>query len=135
MASVVDESLFSLKSGDEINGVLEALLSRPHDEGLMDAAKASGKMLFADLAPVARRGKIDDMMTKIKDAIDSESQNHAALQKEEQNCDNPTTKAKIAFLVGKSEERLQALTVLMLHCCAGLQDTRDGEKSDISNNS
>lgn len=68
-------------------------------------------------------------MSKIKHEIDAESQNHAALQREEQNSDNTTTKAKIAFLVGKSEERLQALTVLMLHCCAGLQDTREGEEA------
>ncbi|CAH1402067.1 unnamed protein product [Nezara viridula] len=128
-ASVVEENLFSLRSGEQINDVLEALLSRPHDEGLMDAAKASGKMLFADFPPNVRKGKIDEMMSKIKHEIDAESQNHAALQREEQNSENATTKAKIAFLVGKSEERLQALTVLMLHCCAGLQDTREGEEA------
>lgn len=64
-------------------------------------------------------------MSKLKDAIDAESHNHQALQREEQSLENPAAKAKVAFLVGKSEERLQALAVLMLHCCAGLQDHQE----------
>ncbi|CAB0012351.1 unnamed protein product, partial [Nesidiocoris tenuis] len=62
---------------------------------------------------------------KLKDEIDAESLNHHALQKEEQAAENADAKAKVAFLAGKSEERLQALAVLMLHCCAGLQDYQE----------
>ncbi|XP_073969066.1 PDZ domain containing 8 isoform X2 [Rhodnius prolixus] len=125
--SLVEEGLFCLStsSGEEINQALEVLLSRPHDEGVMDIAKASGKMLFADLPSDLRKVKIDEMMSKLKDAIDAESHNHQALQREEQSLENPAAKAKVAFLVGKSEERLQALAVLMLHCCAGLQDHQE----------
>jgi len=126
--SLVESGLFSISdsSGDEINQALEQLLLRPHDEGVMDAAKASGKLLFADLPPDVRKTRIDDMMNKLKDAIDAESHNHQALVKEEQAGErDPATRAKLAFLAGKSEERLQALTVLMLHCCAGLQDSQE----------
>lgn len=57
-------TLFSLndEGGDEISFALEQLLSRPHDEGLMDIAKATGRQLFADLAPEARKQRIDSVV-------------------------------------------------------------------------
>lgn len=64
-------------------------------------------------------------MAKLKIAMDAESHNHMRLVKEEQSMNDASLKAKTAFLIGKSEEKLQALTVLMLHCCAGLQDSQD----------
>lgn len=35
--------------------------------------------------------------------------------------ENPHDEARKAFLVGQSEERVQALSILMLHLCTGLQ--------------
>ncbi|XP_022196528.2 PDZ domain-containing protein 8 isoform X2 [Nilaparvata lugens] len=112
---------------DEIGAALEALLSRPHhdDELSLDEAKASGRQLFADLPPDARKQRIDAVMTKLKVAIDAESHVHKKLAQEEQGGCDSSAKARNAFLVGKSEEKLQAMTVLMLHLCAGLQDAQD----------
>lgn len=62
-------------------------------------------------------------MAKLKVAIDEESQAHIRLSREEQASVGPEAKARSAFLLGKCEERLHGLSVLMLHCCAGLQDT------------
>lgn len=64
-------------------------------------------------------------ITKLKSAIDEETQNHVKLVREEQSFENAEAKAKAAFQLGKSEEKLHALTILMLHCCAGLQDSHD----------
>lgn len=58
--------LFSLISddGDEISAALKHLLSRLHDEELiMDEAKATGRQLYADLAPEARKQRIDDVVS------------------------------------------------------------------------
>ncbi|XP_054272610.1 PDZ domain-containing protein 8 [Macrosteles quadrilineatus] len=120
-------TLFTLEGedGDEITTALAQLLARPQDEELMDQAKATGRQLFADMAPEARKKKIDIVMAKLKAMIDDESQNHLRLTKEEQSSSTTEAKAKAAFLLGKSEEKLHALTVLMLHCCAGLQDSHD----------
>ncbi|XP_075226255.1 PDZ domain containing 8 isoform X2 [Lycorma delicatula] len=134
--SVVDKNtslvgggtLFTLNDGDdeEISVALEQLLSRPQDEELnLDVAKASGRQLFADLPPDLRKQRIDAVMTKLKAAIDAESHVHMKLVKEEQGSLDTSIKARTAFLIGKSEEKLQAMTVLMLHCCAGLQDAQD----------
>lgn len=35
--------------------------------------------------------------------------------------ENPHDLARKAFLIGQSEERVQALSVIMLHLCTGLQ--------------
>lgn len=58
-------------------------------------------------------------MDRLKDAMDLENRNHQSLLKDDQNDE------AIAESVTKSEERLQALTILMLHCCAGLQDSQE----------
>ncbi|KAG8318086.1 PDZ domain-containing protein 8 [Homalodisca vitripennis] len=119
--------LFSLDSeeGDEVSVALKQLLSRPQDEELMDQAKATGRQLFADLAPEARKQRIDAVMAKLKSAMDEESETHMRLSREEQASTSSEARARAAFLLGKSEEKLHALTVLMLHCCAGLQDSHD----------
>lgn len=64
--SLAEEALFTLSASndDDISQALEMLLSRPHDEQVMDAAKASGKMLFADFPPDARKRKIDAMVRR-----------------------------------------------------------------------
>uniref|UniRef100_A0A1B6DL70 Phorbol-ester/DAG-type domain-containing protein n=1 Tax=Clastoptera arizonana TaxID=38151 RepID=A0A1B6DL70_9HEMI len=125
--SLIEGSLFTLQDegGDEVSTALEQLLSRPYDEELMDVAKSTGRQLFSDLAPTARKQRIDEVMSKLKIVMDAESHNHIKLVKEEQTTCDPALKAKTAFLIGKSEEKMQALTVLMLHCCAGLQDSQD----------
>lgn len=131
-------TLFALNddgSGDEISFALEQLLSRSQDEELsLDEAKASGRQLFADLPPDLRKQRIDAVMTKLKVAIDAESHVHMKLAKEEQAGNDSSAKARNAFLVGKSEEKLQAMTVLMLHLCAGLQDAQDCTVPDESTN-
>jgi hypothetical protein len=50
------------------------------------------------------------------------------LARKEQESRDPTEHTRIAFLIGKSDEKVQALTVLMLHFCAGLQHTQDQEE-------
>lgn len=58
--------LFTLENeeGDEVSIALQQLLSRPQDEELMDQAKASGRQLFVDLAPEARKHRIDALVSK-----------------------------------------------------------------------
>lgn len=63
--SLGEGALFSLEGveGDEVSAALKLLLSRPQDEELMDQAKASGRQLFADLAPEARKQRIDAVVS------------------------------------------------------------------------
>jgi hypothetical protein len=64
-------------------------------------------------------------ISKLKAAIDEETQLRMELTQKEQETRDPSEHTRIAFLIGKSDEKVQALAVLMLHFCAGLQHTQD----------
>jgi hypothetical protein len=56
--------------------------------------------------------------------MDREMQIQEALHAE---AEDEAEKASRHFLLRKSEKRVQAITVLMLHCCSGLQHVQDIE--------
>jgi hypothetical protein len=56
--------------------------------------------------------------------MDREMQIQEALHAE---AEDEAEKASRHFLLRKSEKRVQAITVLMLHCCSGLQHVQDSE--------
>lgn len=60
--------------------------------------------------------------------MDIESTLRMRLAREEVECHDATEKARLAFLIGKCDEKVQALAILMLHFCAGLQHTQDQEE-------
>ena len=68
-------------------------------------------------------------ISKLKASIDTETQLRMQLAQKEQEVKDPAEHTKIAFLIGKSDEKVQALAVLMLHFCAGLQHTQDQEEA------
>jgi hypothetical protein len=67
-------------------------------------------------------------ISKLKVAVDEETQLRMGLAQKEQDTRDASEHTRIAFLIGKSDEKVQALTVLMLHFCAGLQHTQDQEE-------
>jgi len=56
--------------------------------------------------------------------MDREMQIQEALHAE---AEDETEKVSRLFLLKKSEKRVQAITVLMLHCCSGLQHVQDAD--------
>nr|CAD7429133.1 unnamed protein product [Timema monikensis] len=116
----------------DVTAALDHLLQHPNDDTLMSIAKSTGKDLYSSLSLQERRDKINQMIVKLKAAMDSETQSRMQLAKEQQERKDPETNTKIAFLVGKSDERVQALAVLMLHFCAGLQHAQDQEEANKS---
>jgi hypothetical protein len=56
--------------------------------------------------------------------MDREMQIQEALDAE---AEEASDRAQRAFLLSHSEQRVQAITVLLLHCCAGLQHVQDTE--------
>ncbi|PSN46042.1 PDZ domain-containing protein 8 [Blattella germanica] len=95
----------------------------------MSIAKSTGKELYSNLSPPERKDKINKMISKLKAAIDTETQLRMQLAQKEQESKDPSEHTRIAFLIGKSDEKVQALAVLMLHFCAGLQHTQDQEEA------
>ncbi|XP_063242954.1 PDZ domain-containing protein 8 isoform X2 [Bacillus rossius redtenbacheri] len=115
---------------DDVSAALEHLLQHPNDEDLMNIAKSTGKDLYASLSLTERKEKINSMIVKLKAAMDAETQSRMQLAREEQENKDPETSTRVAFLIGKSDQRVQALAVLMLHFCAGLQHTQDQDESN-----
>lgn len=64
-------------------------------------------------------------ISKLKVAIDEETQRRMELAQKVHETTDPSEHTRIAFLIGKSDEKVQALAVLMLHFCAGLQHIQD----------
>ncbi|XP_055844429.1 PDZ domain-containing protein 8 isoform X2 [Episyrphus balteatus] len=137
-------------SNEQINSITEPIINIGRDEDVMTLAKDASKELFGDRTSVERMSKINELLTKLRLALDSETSNHSKLLEVNPNessiiksISNDSTRsqsnekiqesdapispnskealARKAFDLGKSEERVQALSVIMLYLCTGLQ--------------
>lgn len=131
---------------EQINSITEPIINLGRDEDVMTLAKEASKELFNDRSSTERMTKINELLTKLRLALDSETSNHSKLLEVNPNessiiksVSNETTiekpnetdltitpnareaLARKAFDLGKSEERVQALSVIMLYLCTGLQ--------------
>lgn len=142
LEAVVDASQIEV---EDIIQITEPLIGWASPDDMMSNAKTASYYLYKDLAPNERLDKINGLLTKLRLALDFETTNHADLTANanelRQNRDKPKASdatillqtkccnqdemeekmARCAFLLGKSEERVQALSVIMLHLCSGLQ--------------
>ncbi|XP_033229325.1 PDZ domain-containing protein 8 isoform X2 [Belonocnema kinseyi] len=97
--------------------VASTLLAGDLDDGLMSRAKDTGKYLFKNLEPQDRLEKINSMITKLKTALDIETTSRVELS---QSSEPDSVK-----LIAQSDLRVQALSVLLLHYCTGLQSAQE----------
>lgn len=137
-------------SNEQINSITEPIINIGRDEDVMTLAKDASKELFSERSSADRMSKINELLTKLRLALDSETSNHSKLLEvnpnessiiksvsnestrsqsnekinETEAAISPNSKeanARKAFDLGKSEERVQALSVIMLYLCTGLQ--------------
>ncbi|XP_061928200.1 PDZ domain-containing protein 8 isoform X2 [Apis cerana] len=97
--------------------VAAPLVAGDLDDGLMSRAKDTGKFLYKHLEPQERVEKINIMMGKLKTALDAETTSRLELS---QSGEMDSIK-----LIAQSDLRVQALSVLLLHYCAGLQHAQE----------
>ncbi|XP_050445563.1 PDZ domain-containing protein 8 isoform X2 [Cataglyphis hispanica] len=95
--------------------VAAPLVAGDLDDGLMSRARDTGKFLYKNLEPRERVEKINVMMGKLKNALDAETTSRLELS---HNADSMK-------LIAQSDLRVQALSVLLLHYCAGLQHAQE----------
>lgn len=90
-----------------------------------------GRELFSNLPLEARKSKLEDMMNKLQVEIDEENETLTELYDEKNKAKEKKQKAAaIEALLAKSEERSQALAMLMLQYCAGYQSCVEAEELD-----
>lgn len=92
------------------------------DDSVFIAVKEIGRDLYRSLPTEERFQKLEFMLDKLQNEIDQELENNNSLVKEEKEATEARKKALISAALAKSGERLQALTLLMIHYRAGIED-------------
>ncbi|XP_062714468.1 PDZ domain-containing protein 8 [Aedes albopictus] len=117
---------------DQIVDLTAPLIEYGSSDTLMALAKSTSKSIYADLEPDERTERINKLLSKLHIALDCETLNQSSLSagkdgtvkddgKPKTNTTQQVDATRSAFLAGQSEERVQALSVIMLHLCSGLQ--------------
>lgn len=102
------------------------------DDSVFIAVKEIGRDLYRGLPTDERFQKLELMLDKLQQEIDQELEHNNALLLEEREATDARRKALISTALAKSGERLQALTLLMIHYRAGIEDLESVESTSPS---
>lgn len=94
--------------------------------------KEIGRDLYRGLPTDERSQKLELMLDKLQQEIDQELEHNNSLLTEERETSDGRRKALISGALAKSGERLQALTLLMIHYRAGIEDLESVESTSPS---
>lgn len=102
------------------------------DDSVFIAVKEIGRDLYRGLPTDERSQKLELMLDKLQQEIDQELEHNNSLMSEEREATDARRKALITSALAKSGERLQALTLLMIHYRAGIEDLESLESTSPS---
>ncbi|CAH2323226.1 PDZ domain-containing 8 [Pelobates cultripes] len=102
------------------------------DDSVFIAVKEIGRDLYRGLPTDERIQKLEFMLDKLQNEIDQELEHNNSLLKEEKEATDTRRKALLSAALSKSGERLQALTLLMIHYRAGIEDIESLENSSLA---
>ncbi|NXG57222.1 PDZD8 protein, partial [Hemiprocne comata] len=105
------------------------------DDSVFIAVKEIGRDLYRSLPTEERFQKLEFMLDKLQNEIDQELENNNSLVKEEKETTDARRKTLISAALVKSGERLQALTLLMIHYKAGIEDIESLENTSLERQS
>ncbi|XP_073210349.1 PDZ domain-containing protein 8 isoform X2 [Lepidochelys kempii] len=105
------------------------------DDNVFVAVKEIGRDLYKSLPTEERFQKLEFMLDKLQNEIDQELENNNSLIQEEKETSDARKKALISAALAKSGERLQALTLLMIHYRAGIEDIESLENTPLDQQS
>ncbi|XP_029788522.1 PDZ domain-containing protein 8 [Suricata suricatta] len=92
------------------------------DDSVFIAVKEIGRDLYRGLPTEERIQKLEFMLDKLQNEIDQELEHNNSLVREEKESTDTRKKSLLSTALVKSGERLQALTLLMIHYRAGIED-------------
>lgn len=103
------------------------------DDSVFIAVKEIGRDLYRGLPTDERSQKLELMLDKLQQEIDQELEhNNALMQEEREAASDARRKGLLTAALAKSGERLQALTLLMIHYRAGIEDLESVESTSPS---
>ncbi|XP_028901506.1 PDZ domain-containing protein 8 isoform X2 [Zeugodacus cucurbitae] len=110
---------------DQISSISEPIIAVLKDEDVMTLAKNASKNLYNEMPAAERIEQINSLLSKLRLALDSETALYSSLASgDTSKMDNIDTSSTT---LGKSEDRVQALSVIMLYLCTGLQHAQGFE--------
>ncbi|KAH8386956.1 hypothetical protein KR093_003732 [Drosophila rubida] len=112
-------------SFEQVVLITEPIVKHSRNEDLMNLAKSYSKDLYTEVPPNERVAKINELLTKLKLALDAETEGYT-MPSDPQKGNSSKLKTdspwkSMASTKNKSEERVQALSIIMLYLCTGLQ--------------
>ncbi|XP_022208854.2 LOW QUALITY PROTEIN: PDZ domain-containing protein 8 [Drosophila obscura] len=109
-------------SFEQVIIITEPIIRHTRNEDLMNLAKSSSKHLYASAPPDERVAKINGLLTKLKVALDAETEGYTMMNDAEKATESsPWKSASTLSVENRSDERVQALSIIMLYLCTGLQ--------------
>uniref|UniRef100_A0ABI7X282 PDZ domain containing 8 n=1 Tax=Felis catus TaxID=9685 RepID=A0ABI7X282_FELCA len=101
------------------------------DDSVFIAVKEIGRDLYRGLPTEERIQKLEFMLDKLQNEIDQELEHNNSLVREEKETTDTRKKSLLSAALAKSGERLQALTLLMIHYRAGIEDLESLESLSL----
>lgn len=105
------------------------------DDSVFIAVKEIGRDLYRGLPTEERVQKLEFMLDKLQNEIDQELEHNNSLVREEKETTDTRKKSLLSAALAKSGERLQALTLLMIHYRAGIEDIETLESLSLDQHS
>lgn len=105
------------------------------DDSVFIAVKEIGRDLYRGLPSEERIQKLEFMLDKLQNEIDQELEHNNSLVREEKETTDIRKKSLLSAALTKSGERLQALTLLMIHYRAGIEDMESLESLSLDQHS
>ncbi|KAL6087389.1 hypothetical protein STEG23_027605 [Scotinomys teguina] len=105
------------------------------DDSVFIAVKEIGRDLYRGLPTEERIQKLEFMLDKLQNEIDQELEHNNSLVREEKETTDTRKKSLLSAALTKSGERLQALTLLMIHYRAGIEDIETLESLSLDQSS
>ncbi|XP_037661277.1 PDZ domain-containing protein 8 isoform X2 [Choloepus didactylus] len=105
------------------------------DDSVFIAVKEIGRDLYRGLPTEERIQKLEFMLDKLQNEIDQELEHNNSLVREEKETTDTRKKSLLSAALVKSGERLQALTLLMIHYRAGIEDIESLESLSLDQHS
>ncbi|XP_036035264.1 PDZ domain-containing protein 8 [Onychomys torridus] len=105
------------------------------DDSVFIAVKEIGRDLYRGLPTEERIQKLEFMLDKLQNEIDQELEHNNSLVREEKETTDTRKKSLLSAALTKSSERLQALTLLMIHYRAGIEDIETLENLSLDQHS
>lgn len=99
----------------------EAVHALRSEEAVVTAAKEMGKELYSGVDPIERHQKLENMVAKLQQEIDMETQLKTEVASSLRHAMTDAQRRAINEKLLKSDEKIEALAVLLLHYCSGLQ--------------